>query len=138
MMFEPGSRKLEFRAQVQNPVTGGTSKIIKFVDLDVQAPTLAVTLGGAVGAVFLVMLRVLYHRLRPTRGKKRGWKRELSEAAIALVAGTMIAFTLTFVGGLLSNRALGIQIAATNFRGGFLIGLFSYKIADIWAKKLWE
>jgi hypothetical protein len=54
MMFEPGSRKLEFRAQVQNPMTRSTAKIIKSVDLDVQAPTLAVTLGGAVGELFLI------------------------------------------------------------------------------------
>lgn len=137
LVFEPGSRKLEFSAQIQNPLNGHSSKMVRTIDFDAQAPTLAVTLGGAVGALLLVLLRALWH-LRPSRGRKRSFKRELYEAGIALGAGTVIAFILTFVGGFLSNRALGLQIAATNFRGGFVIGLFSYKIADLWAKKLWH
>lgn len=136
LTFDPGVHKLEFRAQVQNPLTRVGAKMIKSVDMDCQAPPLSVALGGAVGALALVLLRFTYH-LRKAQGDFT-WKNELREALLALIAGIVIAAALTAVGGFLSNRAWGIQIAATNFRGGLIIGLFSYKIADIWAKKLWE
>jgi hypothetical protein len=136
MTFDPAVHKLEFMALVQNPLTRAGAKMTKAVDFDCQTPPLAVTLGGGVGALSLVVLRFIYH-LRKSRAKF-SWKNELREAVLALAAGIVIAAVLTGVGGFLSNRAWGIQVAATNFKGGFIIGLFSYKIADFWATKLWK
>lgn len=134
-VFEPGLHKLQFTAQAQNPVTQQMARLSKTIDIDMQAPVLSIMLGGAVGALILAVLRALY-RLRGAQAKLT-LKIEIREAAIAIVAGILVAFVLTFAGGLLNSRALGIQFAATSFKGGLLVGIFSYKIADLLASRLW-
>jgi hypothetical protein len=134
--FEPGVHKLEFRAQVQNPLSPNSAKIMKYVDFDVQAPALVVCLGGAAGGLFLSLYRTGRRILRPRSKKRIVWARQLFEAGIALTLGATTALTLSLVGGFLTNKALGLQIAATSFSGGFIIGFLSCSIADMWPNRL--
>jgi hypothetical protein len=134
--FEPGVHKLEFRAQAQNPLFPNSAKVLKYVDFDVQAPALVVCLGGAAGGLFLSLYRTGRRVLRPRTKKRITLIRQLVEAGIATALGGTTAIILSFVGGFLTNKALGLQIAATSFSGGFIIGLLSSSIADMWPKKL--
>jgi hypothetical protein len=134
--FEPGVHKLEFRAQVQNPVTNIIVPLAKSVDLDVQAPPLGIILGGAIGALIFTLVRAAYHRSRKDCNKPP-LLTELYQAGWTILAGGLIALILTFAGGLLSNRIIGLQIAATSFKGGVIIGLCSFKLGDVLAKALW-
>ena len=134
--LNPGVQTLNFQANETEPTGNTVEHIDEQLDFDVRAPELAVVLGGALGALMLALLRMIY-RLRP--GTQRiDWPREIKEAIIAVCGGAVIAWSLTFVGGLISDAKLGVQISATSFKGGVIIGLLSYKIGDLLAQKLWK
>ena len=134
--FAPGVHKLEFRAHVQNPLSTNSARILRYIDFDVQASALIVSLGGAAGGLFLALFRTGRRELRPRTKKRVALKRQLFEALITTAIGGMTALTLTLVGVFLSNKALGLHVAATSFNGGFIIGVLSSSIAEIWPKKL--
>lgn len=137
MSFEPGKQTLTLRHVEEPPISGDAHQFSDPVEVNYTAPPLAVAIGGAAGALALALLRAIY-RLRGAVASKVGWSAELREAAIAVCAGGLIAGILTFLGDLLSDRQLGVQIAATSWKGGFIIGLFSYKLGDFLAQKLWD
>ena len=66
------------------------------------------------------------------------WAAEIREVLIAVCAGGLIAGVLTFLGDLVTEKQFGVQIAATSWKGGFIIGLFAYKLGDFLAQKLWD
>jgi hypothetical protein len=137
VQLEPGTQTLNFEAGSQAPPQPSSQPITPLpVEFPISAPMLSIMLGGCAGALALALLRFIY-RLRSKRESVQ-WKREAAEALIAIGAGALIAWTLTFVGGLVSGDKLGIQISATSWKGGVIIGLFSYKIGDLLAQKLWD
>jgi hypothetical protein len=139
MTVEPSTQQLTLSAQVKSPVANVNPPLPSLdepVEFAVTAPSLAVTFGGAVGALALAFLRLVY-RLR-AGGPKVDWRSEVREGTIAICGGALIAWSLTFLGGLLSDASLGVQISATSFKGGVIIGLLSYKIGDLLAQKLWD
>lgn len=137
LRFEPGQQFLAFRAKAEAYPLTQSADIDLPLALVTTAPTLAIMLGGACGALLLALLRVVYRHLR-SKGKSIGWQAELRECIVAVSAGGLIALTMTFVGGLLSHPNFGIQLAATSWQGGIIIGLFSYKVGDFLAQKLWD
>ncbi len=137
MSVEPGTQQLTLNAQIKSPVAGVDPKPLdEPLEFAVTAPSVAVTFGGAVGALALALLRFVY-RLR-VGGEKVEWRQEVREGIIAICTGALIAWSLTFLGGLLSDANLGLQISATSFKGGVIIGFLSYKIGDLLAQKLWD
>jgi hypothetical protein len=136
--LEPGPQSLVFKAKAQTATAEAKpmEPLSESVEFNITAPTLSITLAGMAGAMTLALLRFLY-RLRGGT-QKMTLRVEAREALIAICAGGLIAFSLTYLGGLLSGSEFGIQISATSWKGGFIIGLFSYKIADLIAQKLWE
>jgi hypothetical protein len=136
ILFEPGKQTLTFRHEEKPPVVGEPHQFSGPIEATFTAPRLAVTLGGSAGALALALLRLIY-RLRGG-GKTVAWLSEFREAIIAVCAGALIAGILTFLGDLLIEARLGVQLAATSWKGGLIIGLFSYKIGDILAHKFWD
>jgi hypothetical protein len=134
--FEPGMQKLTLRYELNPPVTGPSVGLSEPVEVMITAPALSVTVGGAAGALALALLRFIY-RLRKADGPIH-WRAEFLETVIAVFAGGLIAGILTFLGALLKDANLGVEIAATSWKGGVIIGLFSYKLGDILAQKLWD
>jgi hypothetical protein len=136
IFFEPGKQTLTLRHEEKPPVAGEPHQFSDPVEATFTAPRLAVTLGGAAGALALAVLRLIY-RLRGA-DKSIAWLREAREALLAVFAGALIAGILTFLGDLLIEARLGVQLAATSWKGGFIIGLFSYKLGDVFAQKFWD
>jgi hypothetical protein len=134
--LEPGTQSLHFQAKEQQSLGNTVEEIDQSLDFDVKAPAIAVVIGGAAGALLLAALRMIY-RLRPGT-RTVDWFQEMKEALIAICGGAVIALSLTFLGGLLSDAKWGVQISATSFKGGVIIGLLSYKIGDLLAQKLWK
>jgi hypothetical protein len=136
MILEPGAQKLTFTAQVREPMNSNVFRsTTDSIEMFFAAPDLAITIGGAVGALTLAFLRLVYRfRAAPER---LSLSVELREGLFAILGGGLIAWTLTFLGGILSGTNLGIEIAATSWKGGVIIGLFSYKLGEVLAQKLW-
>jgi len=133
--IEPGLQDLEFQANIESESHGAAKTLKEPIHLSATAPALSVTLGGVLGAFGLALLRFVY-RLREG-SREVDWRAERREGLIAIVGGAIIAWALTFIGGILDSAKLGIEIAATSCKGGVIIGFFSYKIGDLLAQKLW-
>ncbi len=112
------------------------SQTIQIAKITLEPPLSSLIWGGVVGAVLLALFMGVYDYSRRESSRK-AWE-SLRKAAMISVAGATSASIALLLLQRLKGLELPINLTITDFYGGVVIGLFSYKIGDWLHKELAE
>ena len=133
LAFVPGEYDLSavVTYTVEPPVDSQTIEIAK---ITLEPPLSSLIWGGVLGAVLLALFMGVYDYSRPDSPRKV-WD-TLKKAVTISVAGAVSASIALLLLQRLKGVELPINLTITDFYGGVVIGLFSYKIGDWLHKEL--
>lgn len=126
LMFFPGEYDLSTFVKYQVPPARDT-QIQQVMGVRLEPPLSSVVWGGVVGALLLGAFSgtYRYRRLRNTTPA-----RVLSETSVLVIGGSVCALIALILLHRVKELALPINLSVTDFYGGIVLGLFSYKIGD--------
>ncbi len=112
------------------------AQVIEVAKITLQPPLSSLIWGGVLGAVLLAVFVSVYRFLRQSpQGHKDLWN--AMKGAVGISAGGAVSAIIAL---LLLQRLKGLELpinlTVTDFYGGLVVGLFSYKIGDWLYKEL--
>ena len=126
LMFFPGEYDLTTFVKYQVPPARDT-QIQQVVSVRLEPPLSSVVWGGVVGALLLGLFSGTY---RYRRLQKTTPVRVLVETSVLVMGGSVCALIALILLHRVKELALPINLSVTDFYGGIVLGLFSYKIGD--------
>lgn len=126
MMFVPGEYDLTTFVKYQVPPARDT-QIQQVIAVRLDPPLSSVVWGGVVGALLLGAFSGTY---RYRRHGNTTLVRVLSETSVLVMGGSVCSLIALILLHRVKELALPINLSVTDFYGGIVLGLFSYKIGD--------
>lgn len=112
------------------------SQVIEIAKITLEPPVSSLVWGGVMGSVLLALFMGIYDYSRERFSRKtRDMLKKFLTISIAGATSAAIALLLM---QRLKGLDLPINLTVTDFYGGVVIGLFSYKIGDWLHKELLE
>lgn len=126
LMFFPGEYDLTTFVKYQVPPARDT-QIQQVIDVRLEPPLSSVVWGGVVGALLLGAFSGTY---RYRRLGNTTLRRVLAETSVIVIGGSVCSLIALILLHRVKELALPINLSVTDFYGGIVLGLFSYKIGD--------
>lgn len=86
--------------------------------------------GGVLGAILLAVFVSVYRYVRPFPQNQPSVRKSIKEAVVIASGGAISAVIALLLLQRLKGLELPVNITITDFYGGLVLGLFSYKIGD--------
>jgi len=134
LTFVPAEYDVSVRVTYNVPPERPDSQAIATAKIILEPPLSSVLWGGVAGATLLALFVGVYDFSR--QGPSRKFWNALGKAVTISAAGSVSAAIAIILLQRLKGLELPINLTVTDFYGGVVVGLFSYKIGDWLHKEL--
>lgn len=127
LTFLPGSYEIGAVVVYRVMPEEGTSEASASATMNVDSGLESLLLGGVLGALLLGAFMGAYELNKSGFG---GWKKIVGNVLRTALAGAVCAAVVILMLKRLQGLELPISLVVTDFYGGIVVGLFSYKLGD--------